>query len=122
MAESVEKMKENKIFRQAHFIFFNSLFSEEGGYNSLKTQKEKVLIFDSALKSLVEHCSPDLKNRAKNTEISVRMVSMVKIGEQEMLSIGRRLDNLSPQTAEALQNFELRENLFSWKEFVTSER
>jgi hypothetical protein len=60
LAEAAEKMKENKIFRHTHFIFFNSLFSEDGGFNSLKTQKEKVLIFDSALRSLMENCSPDL--------------------------------------------------------------
>jgi len=287
LAESAEKMKEYKMFSHVNFIFFNSFFSEEGGYNSLKTQEEKVLIFDSALKSLVEHCDPDLiligcntlsvlydktpfsrqahipvvgiiepgveliaenlksrpeaqvilfatqttieegahknrliesgflaeriitqacpdlvqyiergsasdetemlifayadealqnlrktntplfvsfncthygysldlwekafqslgrtpeaflnpnsrmthflfkpgkKDRAKKTSVSVGMVSMVKIGEEEMFSIGRQLTDISPQTAAALQNYEHKKDLFVWREFVTSER
>ncbi len=293
LAEAAERMKKNKIFSFVHFIFFNSLFSEEGGYNSLTTQKEKVLIFDSALKSLVENYSPDLiligcntlsvlydktpfsqqtrvsrvprvpvvgiiesgielvaknlksrpeaqvilfatqttieegahkkglieigflgerivtqacpelvqyiekgptseetemlifayadealqklnnshtplfvsfncthygysldlwkrafqslgrtpeaflnpnsslthflfrpdlKDRAKKTEVSTHVVSMVEIGEKEMKSIGQWLFDLSPETAEALQNYEHKENLFTWKEFVTTER
>ncbi len=290
LAEAAEKMKDSKMFSHVHFIFFNSLFSEEGGYNSLSTQREKVLILDSALKSLVKSFSPDLiligcntlsvlyektpfsqqsqipcvpvvgiiesgielvaeslksrpesqvilfatqttiedgahkkgltesgflgerivtqacpelvqyiekgptseetemlifayadealqklnnpgtplfvsfncthygyslelwkrafqslgripeaflnpnssmtqflfkpdlKDRMKKTGVSARVVSMVKIGEKEMKSIGQWLVDLSPQTAEALQNYEHKENLFVWKEFVTTER
>jgi len=290
LAESVEKMKENKMFSHVNFIFFNSLFSEEGGYNSLKTQKEKVLIFDSALRGIMEHCrpdliligcntlsvlyyktpfsqqtrvsrvpvvgiiesgveliaenlkslpeaqvilfatqttmedgvhkngliesgflaeriitqacpdlvqyiergptsdetemlifayadealqnlsnpgiplfvslncthygysldlwerafqnlgktpeaflnpnsrmtqflfKPDLKDRAKKTSVTVRMVSMVKIGKEELFSIGQQIADVSPQTAEALQNYEYKENLFVWREFITSEK
>ena len=65
---------------------------------------------------------PELKNRAKNTNVDIRMVTMVKIGEKEKVSIGLQLSAVSPQAAEALQNYELRENLFSWKEFVVTER
>ena len=287
LAESLEKIKEQKLFSFVQFVFFNSLFSEEGGYNSLKTQKEKVLIFDSALKGLEEYCSPDLiligcntlsvlydktdfsrhtqipvkgiidsgidliaeklksrpqaqvilfatqttveegthkkgliesgfleeriitqscpelvqyiergpsseetemlilaytdealqslnhpdnpifvsfncthygysldlwkkafqdlgrtpeaflnpnsrmtqfllkperRGRFKNSTVAVRVVSMVKIGKEQMTSIGQWLAELSPQTAEALENYEHRENLFKWKQFIFSER
>jgi glutamate racemase len=60
LAEAVEKMREAKIFNRIDFIFFNALFSNQGGYNSLKTQKEKILIFDSALRSLTNNYDPDL--------------------------------------------------------------
>ena len=60
LAEAVEKMREAKIFSQIDFIFFNALFSNQGGYNSLKTQREKTLIFDSALRSLANNYNPDL--------------------------------------------------------------
>jgi glutamate racemase len=60
MAEAVERMRESKIFQKVNFIFFNALFSNEGGFNSLKTRKEKIKIFDSALKSLEENYNPDL--------------------------------------------------------------
>lgn len=60
MADAVEKMRESKIFQKVNFVFFNALFSNEGGFNSLKTRKEKIQIFDSALKSLEENYDPDL--------------------------------------------------------------
>ena len=60
MADAVERMRESKIFQKVNFIFFNALFSNKGGFNSLKTRKEKIQIFDSALKSLENNYNPDL--------------------------------------------------------------
>ncbi len=60
MADAVERMKESRVFRKANFVFFNALFSNEGGYNSLKTREEKIRIFDSALQSLEKNYRPDL--------------------------------------------------------------
>jgi glutamate racemase len=60
LADAVERMRESKNFQKVNFIFFNALFSNEGGFNSLKTRKEKIQIFDSALKSLEENYHPDL--------------------------------------------------------------
>lgn len=60
MADTLERMRESKIFSNVNFIFFNALFSKEGGYNSLKTHEEKVRIFDSALRSLARNYLPDL--------------------------------------------------------------
>jgi glutamate racemase len=60
MAEAARRMKEARIFKAADFIFFNALFSPEGGYNSLKTRPEKIAVFDSALNSLEKKCRPDV--------------------------------------------------------------
>jgi glutamate racemase len=60
MADAVERMRESKIFQKVNFVFFNALFSKEGGFNSLKTRKEKIRILDSALKSMKENYNPDL--------------------------------------------------------------
>ena len=60
VAEAIRKMKEARIFERADFVFFNALFSNEGGYNSLKTRPEKILVFDSALESLHRNFHPDL--------------------------------------------------------------
>jgi len=287
MADAVERMRESKIFQKVNFIFFNALFSNEGGFNSLKTRKEKIQIFDSALKSLENNYNPDLiligcntlsviyddtsfsketntpfvgiveggvdliaqkleaspeakviifathttvseethkkklgekgilsqritlqtcpelvnyiekgyasdetemlisayvadalhkmkdaqsplyvslncthygysldlweeafrsskvkplgflnpnskmldflfepqeQNRYDGTEISIRIISMVKIGKEKMQSIGKKLSETSPQTSEALSNYELKPTLFKWKEYVISER
>lgn len=287
MADAVERMRESKIFQKVNFIFFNALFSNEGGFNSLKTRQEKIQIFDSALKSLENNYNPDLIligcntlsviyddtsfsketitpvigiveagvdliaqkletspeseviifathttvneeahkkkleekgilsqritlqtcpelvnyiekgyasdetemlisayvtdalhkmkdtqsplyvslncthygysldlweeafrnskvkplgflnpnskmidflfepeewNRFDGTEISIRVISMVKIGKEKIQSIGKRLGETSPQTSEALSNYELKPNLFKWKEYVISER
>ena len=287
MADTVERTRESKIFQKVNFVFFNALFSNEGGYNSLKTREEKIRIFDSALRSLEKNYNPDLiligcntlsviyddvsfskktsipvvgiveagvnlisqslkthpdsrviifatqttvseethkrkleekgvlskriilqacpdlvnyiekgyasdetemlisayvdealqkiqshqsplyvslncthygysldlwkkafksyevkplsflnpnsrmidflfepqrRNRFKSTEISVRAVSMVKIGKEKIDSIGKKLSEISPQTGEALFNYELKPSLFKWKKYVISER
>lgn len=60
VAEAVRKMKEARIFKRVDFVFFNALFSNEGGYNSLKTREEKIRVFSSALESLERRCRPDI--------------------------------------------------------------
>jgi len=60
MADALERMREARIFQKVHFVFFNALYSSEGGYNSLKDRGEKIRILDSALKSLETRYNPDL--------------------------------------------------------------
>jgi glutamate racemase len=60
MAHAVRRMEESKTFGGVDFVFFNALFSNEGGYNSLESREEKVRIFSSALSALEERYSPDL--------------------------------------------------------------
>lgn len=60
LADAAERMKKDKVFQKVDFVFFNALFSNEGGYNSLKTRDHKIQMFDSALESLQEKYSPDL--------------------------------------------------------------
>lgn len=60
LADSVERSKNWKSFRKVNFIYFNALFSNQGGYNTLETHQEKVSIFDSALNNLEDRCNPDL--------------------------------------------------------------
>ena len=60
VADAAERMRELKVFNRVNFVFFNSLFSNEGGYNRLKTREEKILIFDAALQSLEQKISPAL--------------------------------------------------------------
>lgn len=67
LADAVERTKNWKSFQKVNFIYFNALFSNQGGYNTLETHKEKVSIFDSALNSLEDRCNPDLILLACNT-------------------------------------------------------
>jgi hypothetical protein len=60
MAEAVRRMKDERVFKEADFIFYNALFSLEGGYNSLKTRQEKIEVFSSALENLERKYQPDL--------------------------------------------------------------
>ena len=60
MAEGAALLKEAKIFRSVNLVFFNALFSNESGYNSLKTRSEKIDVFQSALESLMKNYRPDL--------------------------------------------------------------
>ncbi len=67
MAEAVSRMKDAGVFKKVNFVFFNALFSLEGGYNSLKTREEKVRIFSNVLESLEKNFHPDLILIACNT-------------------------------------------------------
>jgi len=59
-AEAAERFRKARIFKGIDLIFFNALFSTEGGYNSLNEREEKILVFDSALRSLEKNYHPDL--------------------------------------------------------------
>jgi len=54
-------------------------------------------------------------HRFPETQVSVEVISMVKIGEDMINSIGSRLKLISPQTAKALENYEYDPNLFDPK-------
>lgn len=60
LADAVERSKEWQSFRKVDFVYFNALFSNEGGYNTLETHQEKVAVFQSALESLEHNFKPDL--------------------------------------------------------------
>jgi len=66
-ADTLERMKIHRSFRQVHILFYNALFSAEGGYNSLKTREEKLQVLDSALSSLVRNYDPALILMGCNT-------------------------------------------------------
>ena len=51
-------------------------------------------------------------HRFPQTQVSVEVVSLVKIGEDMIISIGSRLQPISPQTAEALENYVYDPTLF----------
>ncbi|MEA2004938.1 MAG: aspartate/glutamate racemase family protein [Acidobacteriota bacterium] len=59
-ADLAERMREAKIFRSVKIVFFNALFSNEGGYNSLSSREMKIRIFDSSLHSLERKYTPNL--------------------------------------------------------------
>jgi hypothetical protein len=65
---------------------------------------------------------PALQDRTKNTQVTAHVVSMVDIKDETISSLGAWLAAVSPQTAEALREYEKRENLFEWTKFVTNKR
>jgi glutamate racemase len=60
MAEAAVRARETRVARRIHFVFFNALFSNESGYNSLPTRDAKLRVFDRALRSLEATVRPDL--------------------------------------------------------------
>jgi glutamate racemase len=60
MAEAAARLKEAKIFENVRLVFSNALFSNESGYNSLKTRAEKIAVFNSVLDGLEKNYRPDL--------------------------------------------------------------
>ena len=60
LADAVERSIIWKNFQKINFIYYNALFSNLGGYNTLESHREKVDIFNSALHSLEKRYNPDL--------------------------------------------------------------
>ncbi len=60
MADMAARLKEAKMFEKAQLVFTNALFSNESGYNSLKSRAEKIAVFNSALESIEKNDRPDL--------------------------------------------------------------
>jgi predicted ribosome quality control (RQC) complex YloA/Tae2 family protein len=58
------------------------------------------------------------KDSFKHVNISVSVVSMVEIGEDQIKSIGGWLKERSQQVAEALEKYEHKPDLFEWKKFM----
>ena len=60
-----------------------------------------------------------LHQRYKQSEVSVKAVSMIDIPADRQDSIGRYLHTVSPVTETALRDFELNSSLFEWRSLVS---
>lgn len=67
LADAAVKFQRHPVFRKVNLVFFNALFRDRGGYNSLKTREEKLAVFSSALQSMQDRYEPDLILVACNT-------------------------------------------------------
>lgn len=67
MAEAAARLKAAGLYRRVDLVFFNALFTDQGGYNSLPTREEKIRVFDAALQGLEKTVRPDLILVACNT-------------------------------------------------------
>ncbi len=60
MAELAARLETVHVARRVHLVFFNALFANDSGYNSLPTREAKVRVFDHALTALADSERPDL--------------------------------------------------------------
>lgn len=67
VADAVKKFETHHGFKNVELIFYNALFSNKGGYNSLRTRDDKLRVFSSALQGLEDNYQPDLILIACNT-------------------------------------------------------
>ncbi|MGA9574658.1 MAG: aspartate/glutamate racemase family protein [Lysobacterales bacterium] len=67
VADAAEKFSRNPVFKQVNLVFFNALFSDQGGYNSLQSREEKLEVFSNALQSMQDRYNPDIILVACNT-------------------------------------------------------
>ena len=66
-ADVAARLPQSGVFEDVRIVFFNSLFHNKSGYNSLDTEAEKVRIFNIALEAMKEKYRPDLLLIACNT-------------------------------------------------------
>jgi len=66
-ADVASRLEKSGTFEKARIVFFNALFHNRSGYNSLKDEQEKVRIFNQALKAMAKKYHPDMLLIACNT-------------------------------------------------------
>lgn len=66
-ADVAKRLPESGVFEKADIIFYNALFHNKSGYNSLDSEKEKVEIFNRVLNAMDKRYDPDLLLIACNT-------------------------------------------------------
>ncbi|MDZ7265254.1 MAG: aspartate/glutamate racemase family protein [candidate division KSB1 bacterium] len=66
-AELASRLPGSGLFENIRLVFFNSLFHNQSGYNSLKNERDKIRIFDAALAAMATKYQPDLLLIACNT-------------------------------------------------------
>jgi glutamate racemase len=67
VADAARKMTEQKAYRHVEIVFYNALFTDEGGYNSLPDRNDKVHVFNRALEDMQRRYAPDVILVACNT-------------------------------------------------------
>lgn len=81
---------------------------------------QNAVIIDPNISMIDDFLETAPKNRFNQVNISVSVVSMVKIGDKQIKSIGGWLKERSNQVAEALESYELKPDLFEWKKFINT--
>lgn len=66
-ADVTKRMKKNHVFKKVNIIFFNAQPNLHSGYNSMKSTRQKVKIFNNALVSMNREFKPDILLIACNT-------------------------------------------------------
>ena len=67
MAELEKNLRENPIAENIRLTFFNALADKNYGYNTMSSEKEKAVVFNSALEGMVTGYNPDIILIACNT-------------------------------------------------------
>lgn len=80
MAELAARLVRDGRAERVQLVFFNALFSNDSGYNSLPTREAKLRVFDRALAALAASLRPDLIVIGCNT-LSVLYPDTVFAGE-----------------------------------------
>lgn len=101
-------------FNCTHYGYSKALWEEAFKMSGIKLNT----FLDPNYQMVNSLLDPAYKNRFKTININVKMVSMVNIPKTSILSIGRYLEDVSPETAAALRAFELEQDLFAWKNLV----
>lgn len=60
MAGLAARLEKAGVARRVQLVFFNALFSNDSGYNSLPTREARLRVFDRALTALADSVRPDL--------------------------------------------------------------
>lgn len=67
VADAARRMIERKVCRRVDLVFYNALFTGEGGYNSLPDRNDKIRVFNRALQDIQRRFAPELILVACNT-------------------------------------------------------
>ena len=117
LADAKNKESENSRRIVAALCCTHYGYSEKVFYRAIKTVFEKEFTVVNPNKKMVEFVVNKLSSKRCNySEISVEVVSQVKLKSNEIYSIVKTIKSISPVTASALNNYTYNNSLFTFIE------
>lgn len=105
-------------FNCTHYGYSTPLWQQafdEAGVKVAEFLNPNIIMADTLL-------LPKFQHRYPSVDLTVKVVSMVEIPRDRIESIGRYLASVSPETARALEGYELKQDLFSWIHLVKTRK
>ena len=102
-------------FNCTHYGYISDVFANK--FEQKNRPAEKLIDPNPKMADFI--FKDELKNRYSNTEVNIKIVSQPELPEEKLESIGSLIEKISPNTAQAMLDYEFTPELFEWESIAT---